>query len=226
MESIGGATARARSAVQMSPNSHRIKWKSPGAWYSLGPWCFRASRSLGARSSDEFSRDSAPWSPLSFFEKLQPPHSLTLLFFLDISQEEDAGAHRNDFASQWCDGEWAPAARLCVCGAEVTAAVSYLRGCWRATRGARLLPFSSGSISSPWGGTMWLKPPSRRAAPRARFRSELSEYTVELQGKINNAVQSPQSGGASVLIWLTVPYFNAFRLSHIDKSGSSNPWVF
>lgn len=89
---------RARPAVQMSPNSHRIK-ESSGVLYSLGPWCFRgASRSLGARSSDEFSRDSAPWSSLTFFAELQPPHSLTLLFFLGISQEENAGVHRNEFA--------------------------------------------------------------------------------------------------------------------------------
>lgn len=151
---------RARPAVQMSPNSHRIK-RSSGVLYSLGPWCFTgASRSLGARSSDEFSRDSAPWSSLTFFAELQPPHSLTLLFFLGISQEENAGVHRTEFALKWCSG--APVVRLCVCGAEVTAVVSYLRGCWRASRGARLLPFSSGSISSRWGGTMWLKQLPRR----------------------------------------------------------------
>lgn len=34
--------------------------------------------------------------------------------------------------------------RLSVCRTEVTAADFYLRGCWRATGGARLLPFSSG----------------------------------------------------------------------------------
>lgn len=158
---------RARPAVQMSPNSHRIK-KSSGVLYSLGPWCFRgASRSLRARSSDEFSRDSAPWSSLTFYVERQPPHSLTLLFFLGISREENAGVHRNEFALKWCSG--APVVRLCVCGAEVTAVVSYLRGCWRASRGARLLPFSSGSISSRWGGTMWLK-----QLPRRKPQNELA----------------------------------------------------
>lgn len=53
---------------------------------------------------------------------------------------------RVKFAFYCCFG--VTVVRLSVCGAEVTAADSYLRGCWRATGGARLLPLSSASISS------------------------------------------------------------------------------
>lgn len=53
------------------------------------PRCLRgASRSLTASFSDEFSWDSAPWSSLSFFARLQPPHSLPLLFFFGITKEK------------------------------------------------------------------------------------------------------------------------------------------
>lgn len=126
------------------------------------PRCVRgASRSLRASSSDEFSWDSAPWSSLSFFAKLQRPHSLTLLFSVDITWKKTA-ACQMELAFNCCF--LVTAVRLSVCGAEVTAADSYLRGCWRATGGARLLLFSSGSISSRLGSTMWLNPPSRQTA--------------------------------------------------------------
>lgn len=64
--------------------------------------------------------------------------------------KQNAGADQIwQFAFRCCFGD--PVVRLCGCRTEVTAADSYLRGCWRATRGARLLPFSSGSISSRLG---------------------------------------------------------------------------
>lgn len=142
--------------------------------YSLAPRCVRgASRSLRASSSDEFSWDSAPWSSLSFFAKLQPPHSLPLLFLFGITwnkkkKKKTTAACQMKFAFNCCFG--VTVVRLSACRAEVTAAAdSYLRGCWRATGGARLLPFSSGSISSRLGSTMWLKPPSRQREERDSF---------------------------------------------------------
>lgn len=130
--------------------------------YSLGPRCVRgASCSLGSSSSDEFSWDSAPWSSLSFFAKLQPPHSLTSLFFFDITWKKRL---HTVFILPFNVVAGFTVVRRCVCGEEVTAAGSYLRRCWRANGGARLLPFSSGSISSRLGSTMWLQPLSRQKA--------------------------------------------------------------
>lgn len=71
----------------------------------------------------------------------QPP--LTLLLWHHMKKQLHVGVK---FAFYCCFR--VTVVRLSVCRAQVTAADSYLRGCWRATGGARLLPFSSGSISS------------------------------------------------------------------------------
>lgn len=73
---------------------HQNKREWSDVMYSLGPWCVRGA-SLGSSSSDEFSWDSAPWSSLSFFAKLQPPHSLTSLFFFDITWRKQLHAAFN-----------------------------------------------------------------------------------------------------------------------------------
>lgn len=83
-------------------------------------------------------------------------------------KKKTTAACQMKFAFNCCFG--VTVVRLSACRAEVTAAAdSYLRGCWRATGGARLLPFSSGSISSRLGSTMWLKPPSRQREERDSF---------------------------------------------------------
>lgn len=90
-----------------------------------------------------------------------PPHSLTSLFFFDITWKKRLHTAFNlplSVVSGFA------VVRRYVCGEEVTAAGSYVRRCWRANGGARLLPFSSGSISSRLGSTMWLKPLSRQKA--------------------------------------------------------------
>lgn len=141
------------------------------------PRCFRgASRSLGARCSGEFSRDSAPWSSLSFFAKPQPPHSLTLLFFLGISQEGNAGAGPIEFALRRCSG--GPSCpTLCMWSTSDSSGFLFKGMLTRNQRG------------SPPAFLIWLHQPSVRrhhvtkAENRARvsFRSGLSKYTTTLK---------------------------------------------
>ncbi len=96
------------------------------------------------------------------YHSLQSSSLLTASLYSSslASHGRKTAACQMEFAFNCCFG--VTVVRLSACRAEVTAADSYLRGCWRATGGARLLPFSSGSISSRLGSTMWLKPPSRR----------------------------------------------------------------
>lgn len=137
--------AELSKTVQMS-----AKWKPKpktrrlDELYSLAPRCVRgASRSLTASSSDEFSWDSAPWSSLSFFATTKKRENSPSLL--------TASRYSSSLTSQWIWGFdccfRVTVVPLSACRAEVTAADSYLRGCWRATGGARLLPLSSGSIS-------------------------------------------------------------------------------
>lgn len=148
----------------MSPK-WKQKWKRrrPDASYSLVPGALEEhpglSRPAFQMSSPGTARLDPRYHSLQGFSLLTASlysSSLALQKKKNTTKKIKPVACQIKFSFRCCFG--VALVRLSVCRAEVTEADSYLRGCWRATGGVRLLSFSSGSISSPrLDSTMWLK---------------------------------------------------------------------